>query len=76
MQYALHSNSIPIKDEGKNLHRIKVPKTVSIPVSTTILTAQESKGNDPIYCMKMKSKDPNNLGNSELKHTTNDDQRS
>ncbi len=58
------------------MHRRKTPKTVSITVTATTLTAQESKAKESIFCMEMKSKDPNNLGNSELKHTTHNDQRS
>lgn len=57
------------------MHRRKVPKTISITVAATTLTAQESKAHESMYCMEMKSKDSNNFENSELKHTTNDDQR-
>ncbi|GIT97709.1 hypothetical protein [Sulfurovum sp. TSL1] len=58
------------------MHRRKAPKTVSITAAAATLTLEQSRANESIYCMEMKSKDPNNLGNSELKHTTNDDQRS
>lgn len=57
------------------MHRREAAKTSAITVAATSVTAQASKANRSMYRMEMKSKDPNNLEKSELKHPTNDDQR-
>lgn len=51
------------------MNRREALKTVGIVVAATAVTAEASTVNESMNRMEMKPKDPNNLEQSELKHT-------
>ncbi len=51
------------------MNRREALKTVGIAIATTTVMTQASTANESMNRMEMKSKDPNKLEKSELKHT-------